>query len=87
MPLNIRHDEQHQQFTALLDQAEIGELAYALPDSETIDFQHTFIEKEHRGQGHANTLIKFGLDYASEQGLQVKATCRAVASYLERYPQ
>ena len=87
MSLDIRHDEENQQFTAVLEKEEIGELAYARPDDTTIDFQHTFIEQDYRGKGHANTLIKHALDYADQQGLQIKATCRAVASYLDRYPR
>jgi len=87
MSLDIRHDEENQQFTAVLEEEEIGELAYARPDDKTIDFQHTFIEEQHRSKGHADTLIKHGLDFADQQGLTVKASCRAVASYLDRHPR
>ncbi|RNI31693.1 GNAT family N-acetyltransferase [Rufibacter latericius] len=86
MNLDIQHDEEAQQFTALLEQEDIGELAYALPDEETIDFQHTYIEEEYRGKGYANKLIKHGLDYAASKGLEVRASCPAVARYLERNP-
>ncbi|MGV3538993.1 MAG: GNAT family N-acetyltransferase [Rufibacter sp.] len=87
MSLDIRHDQASQQFTAFLEQEEIGELAYALPDDQTMDFQHTFIEQEHRGKGYADQLIKHCLDYANENGKKVRATCQAVASYLERHPK
>ncbi|WP_205502709.1 GNAT family N-acetyltransferase [Rufibacter psychrotolerans] len=87
MSLDIRHDKEAQQFTALLEQEDIGELAYGLPEPETIDFQHTFIEEQHRGKGYAEQLIKRGLEYASSHGLQVRASCPAVARYLEQNPQ
>ncbi|GGK65269.1 hypothetical protein GCM10011405_11630 [Rufibacter glacialis] len=87
MNLDFQHDQEAQQFTALLENEDIGELAYALPDEDTIDFQHTFIEEEHRGKGYADQLIKHGLDYAASKGLEVRATCQAVASYLERNPK
>ncbi|WP_192823567.1 GNAT family N-acetyltransferase [Rufibacter sp. LB8] len=86
MSLDIQHDEEYQQFTAFLNNEEIGELAYATPEPDIMDFQHTFIEKEYRGKGLADELIKHGLDYAAENGFQVRATCKAVASYLERNP-
>ncbi|GAB2548475.1 GNAT family N-acetyltransferase [Rufibacter soli] len=86
MKINIRHDQQDQQFTACLNEDEIGELAYALPEPQVIDFQHTFIEEEHRGKGVADQLIKHGLDYAQQQKLEVRATCTAVARYLEKNP-
>lgn len=84
MSLKIKHDEKNQQFTAYLQEEEIGELTYALPNPETIDFQHTFIKENYRGKGHANNLIQHGLDYAAQQNLTVKATCQAVAKYMER---
>ncbi|MFC0606517.1 GNAT family N-acetyltransferase [Rufibacter quisquiliarum] len=87
MSLEIQHDTSAQQFTAYLGKEEIGELAYALPEEAAIDFQHTFIEQEYRGKGYADQLIKHGLEYAQEKGLNVIATCQAVASYLERHPQ
>ncbi|WP_210463718.1 GNAT family N-acetyltransferase [Rufibacter roseolus] len=86
MNLDIQHDEDAQQFTALLEKEDIGELAYALPDEETIDFQHTYIEEEHRNKGYAEKLIKHGIDYAVSKGLEVRASCPAVAKYLERNP-
>ncbi|KAA3439403.1 GNAT family N-acetyltransferase [Rufibacter hautae] len=85
MNLDIQHDEEAQQFTALLEKEDIGELAYAL-DQETIDFQHTYIEEEYRGKGYADKLIKHGIDYAVSKGLEVRASCPAVAKYLERNP-
>ncbi|MBC3541238.1 GNAT family N-acetyltransferase [Rufibacter sediminis] len=86
MKLDIQHDEEAQQFTALLENEDIGELAYALPDDETIDFQHTYLEEEYRGKGLADQLIKHGIDYATSKGLEVRASCPAVAKYLERHP-
>ncbi|AKQ47696.1 hypothetical protein TH63_12780 [Rufibacter radiotolerans] len=86
MKINIRHDQEDQQFTACHEEAEIGELAYALPEAQIIDFQHTFIEEEHRGKGYAGQLIKHGIEYAIQQKLEIRASCPAVAKYLEKNP-
>jgi predicted GNAT family acetyltransferase len=87
MSITIRHDEEAQQFTALLEKEDIGELAYAMPEPDVIDFQHTFIESEHRGKGFADQLIQQGLDYAADKKYKVRASCPAVANYMEKHPQ
>jgi uncharacterized protein len=86
MALDIKHDTQNQQFTAYLENEEIGELAYALPEDGIIDFQHTFIEEQHRGKGLADELIQHGLDHAKQNGFEIRATCTAVITYLKRNP-
>lgn len=86
MNLNIRHDQEDQQFTACHNEDEIGELAYALPEPTIIDFQHTFLEEEYRGKGLANQLIQHGITYAVQQKLEIRASCPAVAKYLEKNP-
>ncbi|QHL87323.1 GNAT family N-acetyltransferase [Nibribacter ruber] len=87
MTLDIKHDKENQQFTAFLEDQEIGELAYALPEDGVMDFQHTFIEQEYRGKGLADQLIQHGLDHAKNNGFKIVATCTAVAKYLERHQQ
>lgn len=86
MALEIKHDETAQEFVALLNQEDIGELAYAMPEEDVIDFQHTFLEKQFRGKGYGDQLIKHGIDYAQEKGYRIMASCPAVSNYLERHP-
>jgi predicted GNAT family acetyltransferase len=87
MALDIKHDTENQQFTAYMDNQEIGELAYALPADKVMDFQHTYIEDQHRGKGLAGQLIQHGLDHAKQNGFEIRATCTAVATYLKKNPQ
>ena len=83
MDFNIKHDKEAQEFTAQLE-GDQAELAYALPEENVIDFQHTFVPEDFRNEGIGNELIKTGLEYAKEQKLKVIASCPAVSVYVRR---
>jgi predicted GNAT family acetyltransferase len=86
MDINITHDKEAQEFTADLD-GDQAELAYALPEENVIDFQHTFVPENFRNEGVANQLIQNGLEYAKSQKLKVIASCPAVSAYVRRHKE
>ncbi|RVU40020.1 N-acetyltransferase [Rheinheimera riviphila] len=47
-----------------------------------VDFNHTFVPPEFRGQGLAAQLVQFGLCWAGQQHLQVTASCWYVAKVM-----
>ncbi|MBC7920282.1 MAG: N-acetyltransferase [Ferruginibacter sp.] len=87
MNVVVTHNPADQAFGAKVDGQEIdAELAYSLPAPRVMDFTHTYVSEELRGQGIAEEMIRYGLDYARENGYQVVATCPMVAHYLSRHP-
>ncbi|KAA5546527.1 GNAT family N-acetyltransferase [Adhaeribacter rhizoryzae] len=86
MDINIQHDKEAQEFTAQLE-GDQAELAYALPEDDVIDFQHTFVPEDYRNEGVANQLIEAGLNYAKEQKFKVIASCPAVSTYVRRHKE
>ena len=83
METNVKHDKEAQEFIVVLE-VEQAELAYALPEDDVIDFQHTFVPENFRNEGIANELIKCGLEYAKDQNFRVIASCPAVSAYIRR---
>ncbi len=86
MDINIKHDEEAQEFSIDLD-GEQAELTYALPEDNVMDFQHTFVPENYRGEGVANQLIETGLKYAENKKFKVIASCPAVAAYVRRHQE
>ena len=86
MDINIQHDKEAQEFTVQLDDDQ-AELAYALPEDDVIDFQHTFVPEDYRNEGVANQHIEAGLNYAKEQEFKVIASCPAVSAYVRRHKE
>ena len=57
-------------------------------DAEEIDFTRTWVPPEFRGGNHARILVREGLDWARNQGLQISASCWYVAKVLkQKVPQ
>ncbi|WP_303310953.1 GNAT family N-acetyltransferase [Hymenobacter sp. BT730] len=80
----IQHNQEEQEFTVLVN-GYTAELAYSLPDDCIIDFTHTFVEEELRGQKIGDALAHEALQYARGQKLRVKATCSFMKSYLHKH--
>ncbi|MCJ8167343.1 N-acetyltransferase [Pontibacter sp. E15-1] len=84
--MNVVHEEKYQQFTVVLGEDE-AELAYAIPSEGVMNFTHTYVPAEARGEHVADTLIKEGLRYAAEHKFKVMAACPVVASFLKRHQE
>ena len=86
MDIQIKHDKEAQEFTADLE-GDQAELAYAMPEEDVIDFQHTFVPEKFRNAGVANQLIESGLQYAQAEKFKVIASCPAVSAYVRRHKE
>lgn len=75
----IEHQAAQQRFVLRLDNAS-ALLEYRLVDSD-IDFYHTFVPLEFRGKGLAEQLVRHALDWAHNQGYNLRASC----SYVKRF--
>jgi len=56
-------------------------------DGKRITFIHTEVPQELAGRGVGSVLVKAGLTYAREQGLEVIPKCDFVASYIEKHSE
>ena len=82
--MNIQHHPADQEFTAgPADNP--AELAYSLPAPGVIDFTHTFVPEDQRGQGLADELARTGLAYARQQKLKVRTSCEFMAGFVQRH--
>ena len=52
-----------------------------------IDFTRTWVPPEFRGGNHARILVRQGLDWARNQGLEIRASCWYVARFLTNNDQ
>lgn len=84
MSISITHQLQDQEFTADVDGHQ-GELAYSFPAEGVIDFTHTFVEEELRGQGVAEALARQALDFAREQHLRVRTSCKFMQKFVQAH--
>ncbi|WP_438952381.1 GNAT family N-acetyltransferase [Porticoccus sp.] len=57
-------------------------LSYRLLSDGIVDFTHTYVPDEYRGEGYAEKLVKVGLDWANQQMLGIQATCWYVRKFL-----
>ncbi|AIZ63532.1 hypothetical protein PK28_07195 [Hymenobacter sp. DG25B] len=80
----IQHNQEDQEFTALVNGCN-AELAYSLPAAQVIDFTHTFVDEELRGQKIADCLAQEALQYARANQLRVTASCSFMQAYLHKH--
>lgn len=86
MSFPIHHHPEDQEFTATVDGHE-AELAYSQLTSKLIDFTHTYVDEELRGKGVGEAMARKALDYAREQGMRVRTSCKFMASFVKRTPE
>ncbi|GAB3868558.1 GNAT family N-acetyltransferase [Hymenobacter segetis] len=80
----IKHDPKNQEFTLSQD-GHTGELAYARPAEGIIDFTHTFVDEDLRGQGLADELARAALAFAREHQLKVKTSCTFMNGFVKKH--
>ena len=84
--MKIEHDEAGSRFVAPVDGGEAF-LAYARRGPDTLDFQHTIVPPEARGQGVGEALVVAAFDYARANGQRVVPSCGFVRGWLTEHPE
>jgi predicted GNAT family acetyltransferase len=82
--MHIEHRPNEQAFY-LTEEGYEGELAYAKPANDLVDFQHTFVDEELRGRGIADKLAHRALEWARKENLRVRTSCPYMANFVERH--
>lgn len=85
MDFEVRH-EAGKKYYATIDGYEAA-VGYLKVDDETLDFQHTYVPEELRGQGVAEKLVRHALDDARQHGYRVIPSCPYVKRFVERHPE
>ncbi len=65
----IKHDKENQQFITNVEGKD-AYLRYLMRDENTIDFHHTYVPNELRGNGLAAEVVKEGFKYAKRKTLK-----------------
>lgn len=86
MTENIIHDEEDLRFYLPFEKGE-AELTYTYPETEVMDFDHTFVPEHCRGQGVADKLVQCGLEFARNNNYKVIPSCPVVGAYIKRNPE
>ncbi len=71
-------------FEITIDGKLAGFSEYQRSDGE-IEFTHTVIDDAYEGQGLGSTLVAGALDEVRRDGVQVRATCEFVSTYIQRH--
>ncbi|ARS35582.1 GNAT family N-acetyltransferase [Pontibacter actiniarum] len=83
---NVIHDEEDLRFYMPFKE-EDAELTYTYPETEVMDFDHTYVPDSQRGKGIAGKLVKEGLEYARSRNYKVIPSCPVVEAYIKRNPE
>jgi uncharacterized protein len=81
----VVNNPQKRQFEIQLGQ-EMGLLAYRQRPGQ-IELMHTEVPMSQRGKGIGEKIVKFALEYARQNQLEVIPSCRFVQAYLKRHPE
>jgi uncharacterized protein len=84
--MNVEHDTERQRFVVRTP-AGNADLTYQEPGSGILDLQHTFVPRDSRGEGIAESLAEAAFEHARSNGMRVRPTCTFVKSWLESHPE
>ncbi len=83
--VEVKHNPQDGRFEVQLGD-ELAVVEYRLAVNDMI-FTHTEVPPAYEGQGIANQLAKFALDYAVAEGHRIGPVCPFIKSYVQRHKE
>lgn len=83
---DIRHEPQLSRFALYHNGKAVAIADYDEHDGIR-DFNHTEVEKRHRGQSLSTPLIAYALATTRSQGFDIKPSCSAIAHYIAKNPK
>lgn len=84
--INVVHNEEKNRFEAVIDE-HTARINYTMLGPKTIIFTHTVVPNALKGQGVANIMARYVLDYAHEKELTVIPQCPFVRAYIDRHEE
>ncbi len=82
----IRNNIDKHRFETDLGDGTFAIAEYNLLQSKII-FTHTEVPEGHEGQGIGSALIRYGLSFARQRGLQVVPICPFFAAYMKKHAE
>lgn len=86
MNVDVQHDPKARRYFAKVDGDE-AEASYIETGERSVNFTHTYVPPEMRGQGVGEAVVRFALDDLRGRGYTYTAACPFVVAYLERHPE
>ena len=83
--IDIQLDEEAGRFLAVVEGQDCV-LDFTRQD-DVVSMNHVGVPSPVGGRGIASRLTRHALDWASDQGLKVRARCPYVAAWIERHPE
>ena len=83
--VEVTHNPEEHRFELSVD-GHLAVLDYILMENIII-FTHTGVPPAISGRGPGVKLVQTGLEYARENGLQIRSKCWFVSKYLRRHPE
>ena len=84
--LNIKQNAQFQMFFVRVPGGN-AYLKYRKPSENLIQYYETYVPPLSRNRGIGNELVKFGINYAKSNDLEIRPSCRFVQAYLDKHPK
>ena len=79
---DVIHLSEEQRFIVELS-GDPAVLEYKMLSHNHIDFTHTFVPFRARGKGYAEALVEAGINWATQQGYEIQASCWYVDKFLK----
>lgn len=83
MSVDVRLDEDRSRFVVELGDGSEAYLAYREREDGSLDYESTFVPREHRGRGIAEELVVHALERAREAGRTIVPSCPYVRHVVE----
>jgi predicted GNAT family acetyltransferase len=83
--MQVEHEPDKQRFVLRREGGE-AELGYAPAGPDVLNFHHTYVPQEARGEGVGDVLVRGALDWARQNGKHIIPTCPFVHAWLEKHP-
>lgn len=66
------------------DNVNIAEMTYSLPDENTMEIDHTEVDKKEQGNNLGEELVGAGVNFARETGMKIIPSCSFAKAVFER---
>lgn len=86
MPQGVKHDREGNEFYLEVNHKK-AYLAYEHKHEGVLNYKHTYVPPQLRGQGIAGKIVKQALEFAKQNNYKIIPTCSYVASYLNRHSE